>query len=66
LVVTHAAKALPPTPSSASHKSVEIVKAIYDYDATDDTEISFKAGDQIMVLEKGPDEWWKGEHVRPV
>jgi hypothetical protein len=38
---------------------------VYDYDATEDGEISYKAGDQIEVTAADPDEeWWEGKVTR--
>ena len=40
------------------------MKALYDYEATDDEELSFKEGDIIMVTNKDDegidDGWWEG------
>lgn len=46
----------PPTP-----KKNKRTKAMYDYQASADDEISFKEGDIIIVLEQHPDGWWFGE-----
>ncbi|KAJ3291271.1 F-BAR and double SH3 domains protein 1 [Borealophlyctis nickersoniae] len=44
------------------------VQALYDYKATDEGELSFKAGDMIEVLETNgehtEDAWWQGRLVR--
>lgn len=37
------------------------VQALFDYEAQDDEELSFNAGDLIAVLETGDDGWWQGE-----
>ncbi|KAJ3501829.1 hypothetical protein NLJ89_g9163 [Agrocybe chaxingu] len=39
------------------------VKALYDYVATNDVELSFKAGDVISVTATTEDGWWAGEHL---
>jgi len=37
-------------------------KAIYEYEANEDNEISFKEDDIITIIEEVPDsQWWKGE-----
>jgi len=36
-------------------------KALYDYDATDENEVSFKANDIINLLQKHESGWWQGE-----
>lgn len=37
------------------------MKAIYDYDATMEEEMSFKEGEIIRVLATQLDGWWEGE-----
>ncbi|KAJ3146062.1 F-BAR and double SH3 domains protein 2 [Geranomyces michiganensis] len=48
--------------------SARQVKALYDFNATDDGELSFKAGDMIEVLDTGGDftdeAWWEGRLAR--
>lgn len=53
---------LPPAPpkKSAEAKQSSVVVALYDYDATDEGELSFKEGDQIKVIDNTGD-WWMGE-----
>ena len=47
---------------------INTVKAIYDFTATDEGELSFKAGDTIDVLDTGGDfsdeAWWEGRLAR--
>jgi hypothetical protein len=42
-------------------KKKEEVVALYDYEATDEGELTFKQGDVITVLEKYENGWWSGE-----
>src|SRR5690606_37415744 len=52
-----------PTPTEPG-VLVERVVAKYDYEATDVNELSFKANDVILVLQKTSEEgtgWWQGE-----
>ena len=52
---------IPPTLSSGP----QYVVAVYDYDASDEGEISYKAGDQIEVIEADKaEEWWEGKVSR--
>lgn len=38
-----------------------IVRALYNYDATEDNELSFKANERIVVINKDDSGWWHGE-----
>lgn len=47
-------------PQAYVSKIICFVKADFDYDAQDDTEISFREGDKIIVIEKLDMDWWVG------
>lgn len=52
-----------PTPSPASpaaSDSVGKVEALYDYAAQDPTDLALFKGDQIEIIEKLNNDWWKG------
>jgi len=53
----------PPSTSSKPKKKDDEVKlrALYDYDATEENEISFKEGDTLYLVEKDDSGWWKGK-----
>ncbi|PKY18916.1 BAR-domain-containing protein [Rhizophagus irregularis] len=57
-------KAPPPLPPHNSKpKSVQYVRALYDYEAQAEGDLSFKKGDKIEVITRKDDvnEWWKGK-----
>ncbi|KAF7732290.1 cytoskeletal protein binding protein [Apophysomyces ossiformis] len=42
-------------------KYITICKALYDYDAQTEEELSFKEDDILYILEKDDDDWWKAQ-----
>jgi signal transducing adaptor molecule len=59
-------KALSPRKEEEAKKKTEeqeVMKmvAMYDYEATEEGELTFKQGDAITVLEQFENGWWSGE-----
>lgn len=52
------ARPMPPPPQRPT--AAPKCRALYDFDAEDGTELSFRAGDVITIIKKSQD-WWEGE-----
>jgi len=52
-------RALPPRPGARAPPSVR-AKAMYDFTASDSSELSFREGDVLNILERNGD-WWQAE-----
>ncbi|KAI9592096.1 hypothetical protein BDF19DRAFT_452704 [Syncephalis fuscata] len=50
-----------PSATGGTEKEGFLVRAIYDYDATMEEEMSFKEGEIIRVITTQLDGWWEGE-----
>lgn len=53
-------------PPIENGEHVEMVLALYDFNADGEDELTVKEGERLIVLEKDGEEWWKCKNVQGV
>jgi len=55
-----------PKESNGEGAGSQEVVALYDYEATEEGELTFAEGEKIMLLEQDDSGWWKGRNAKGV